>query len=508
LSKVRGKSDITTYRSNTSSKAKSNRKIPDKRVLIFIPSYLGLIDSQSVESIAELMIDCKDNKGYKFFLRIGKRMHTHNARNQAVDWALNNNMDYILWLDDDMVIPPGSKLFTRLLKRKKDIVAPLFFVRRAPYLPLLFKRNIRAEGRYTTFDNIMDYPKGLVRCDGVGFGCVLTKIEVFKKLKPPYFVMGDTFGEDLYFCNLAINSGFKIYCDTTLPIGHIGDAEVVFEGTYKKNEGAAKLFVKQKRAADEENSKKFIRKVDIIMPCYHNFELTKTAIESIINNTSDVDWKLIVINDGADRQITKYVKRISKKRKNIILEINKQNIGWIKSINQGIKLSTAPYVLLLNNDIEIPQGANGWLARLTTVAMTEDIGAVGPTSDYVMGIQHIGANNTIKVAEHFTKFLIGFCMLLKREAIDKAGLLDERFGIGGNDDLDYSISLRKAGYKLKICRDVFIKHEGTASLGKVFDDVGKQDKATRKILVKKWGKKTVDELFKMDTKFLMTGEGL
>jgi hypothetical protein len=41
-------------------------------------------------------------------------------------------------------------------------------------------------------------------------------------------------------------------------------------------------------------------------------------------------------------------------------------------------------------------------------------------------------------------------MLVKKEVIDKIGGLDERFGMGGNDDLDYSIRIKEAGYRLKV----------------------------------------------------------
>jgi len=80
--------------------------------------------------------------------------------------------------------------------------------------------------------------------------------------------------------------------------------------------------------------------------------------------------------------------------------------------------------------------------------------------------------------------------------------LDERFGLGGNDDLDLSIRIRKAGYKLLINRRAFIFHYGSRTLLQedVFDGwegIKREDERTRVLLVEKWGQETVDELFTM-----------
>ena len=434
------------------------------------------------------------------------------ARNIAVENAFALNCDYILWIDDDMFIEPGTKLFSRLYEHKKDIAAPLFFTRKHPYLPLLFKKKLRANGSFVTFDNIMDYEKGLVECDGVGFGCVLIKMDVFRKISKPYFLHGDTYGEDLYFCNSAITSGFKIYCDTNLCIGHIGDPPVIMEGNYNQHKDAAKLWAKQRNDNNEAMSKKYELKCDIVIPCYKNYEVSRECIESIISNTTGVDYRLILVNDGADRQLAKYFKGLKKYRKNVEIVTNKVNSGWVKAVNAGLKLCKAPYVLIANNDIVVGRDMAGWLFRMINLLMAnKKAGAIGPTSNYVMGMQSVKFNNSISTLVHYSKLLIGFCMLVKKEVIDKIGFLDERFTldnkISGNDDLDYSLKIRDAGYKLLIARDIFIFHHGSATLGEYSGNkMAEYDDKTREILVDKWGKKKVKDLFLIDGDFLAKGD--
>jgi len=482
-------------------------KIRGKRVLIYVPSITGKLDLLFVDGFIHLINDCYEwkKKGWEFYPVYGRGMFIQNARNLAVDHALENDMDYILFIDDDMVIKQDEKLFTKLVSHDKDIVAPLFFHRVQPFAPLIFRR--RSYGvQYNTYDNILDYEKGLIEVDGVGFGCALIKTEVFKKIDKPYFLHGDTFGEDLYFCEKAKAKGIKIFADTTIEVGHIGAPQVSWEGTYLANKESTKLFMKQKAERDEIESKKFIKKVDIIMPCYHNYQITKEAIESIINNTINVEWRLILINDGADRDLERYFKTLERYNKNIIHITNKKNIGWVKSINAGLKLCEAENILFLNNDIIIPVQMSNWLERMVWSLNSDGVGAVAPISNFVMGLQNINENNHILLPEHYSKFLIGFCMMIKKEVVDKVGNLDEIFGIGGNDDLDYSLRIREAGYKLKILRNVYIEHKGFQSLGKVFKDYKEVEDLTRPILINKWGKDKVDSLFNYTSDFLYKGE--
>lgn len=485
---------------DTEREDKDNSSLHTKRVLIYIPSYTGQLDSSFVESLSYFLFKCfrYEKFGYKFFLNIGRRMMIHEARNNAVKYALDNEMDYILFIDDDMVIDSSYNLFDKLIKHDKDIVAPLFFKRFPPYMPLLFKRNIYADGRYTTFDNIVDYKKGLVKVDGVGFGCVLIKTSVFKDLDKPYFMISDTFGEDLYFCNKAINKGIDIFVDTTITVGHLGEKTVADESLFNQLKDIAKQELIDKQEKDIKKSNKYIYDVDIIMACYKDYKMTRDAIESVINNSVGVKFNLILVNDGMkDKQLTNYLRRLSEARNDTILIENKYNIGWIKVINQGFRFAKSKYVMMINNDIIVPDNMKDWLYKMCLfLNCNKKAGAVGPVSNYVMGLQDVRYNKTFLGLHTKANFLIGFCMLLKKEVIDDIGFLDERFGMGGNDDLDYSIRMIKAGYDLYILRDVFIQHIGTQSLPDL-GDVAELENKTREILVDKWGKEEVDSLFKI-----------
>jgi 2-polyprenyl-3-methyl-5-hydroxy-6-metoxy-1,4-benzoquinol methylase len=83
--------------------------------------------------------------------------------------------------------------------------------------------------------------------------------------------------------------------------------------------------------------------------------------------------------------------------------------------------------------------------------------------------------------------LIGFCLLVKREAYEAVGGLDERFTPGNYEDDDFCLRIRRAGYKLKICTDTFIHHEGSASFRNDPQSFNALMQANARKFSEKWG---------------------
>jgi GT2 family glycosyltransferase len=372
-----------------------------------------------------------------------------------------------------------------------------------------------ANDGFMSYFSILDYEKGLVKCDGVGFGMVLIKMEVFKKLKMPYFEYSDQYGEDLHFCNDATTAGFEIFCDTNLVLGHIGNPPVIREEHYNSEREGAKLFDEQKMEECKRKAEEVSLKADIVIPCYKELEVTKTCVESILNNTAGVDIRLVIVNDGAFPPLKRYVARLKKYWKNIVYVESKKQLGASGATNLGLKNCERAFVVLMNNDTEVLPHMNNWLFKfIQKLALDPELGAVGPVSNFIFGIQQTAYSAQFAMPEHYTKVLIPLCMCIKREVINKVGLFDEQFTmenkIGLNQDLDYSIRIREAGYKMKILRDVFIQHIGEQTQKKLGSTKEAEEK-TRKLLEKKWGEaKVLDAVHlpitKMDREFLLKGE--
>lgn len=139
--------------------------------------------------------------------------------------AIAGEMDYVLWIDSDMVFP--TTLMGDLLKdmEGRDMVGAVCHMRRAPFRPVFYKTLRQG---LTPAENVSehydDYPKdGIFPVEGVGFGCVMMRTKVLKAVVDKYhelFAPLPGYGEDLSFCIRARACGFDIYVDPKLQIGH------------------------------------------------------------------------------------------------------------------------------------------------------------------------------------------------------------------------------------------------------------------------------------------------
>lgn len=246
-------------------------------------------------------------------------------------------------------------------------------------------------------------------------------------------------------------------------------------------------------------------KVDIIIPCWNHADYTARCLISLARTKHD--FRAILIDNGSTDKTKALLHWFKGKRPETVLIFNEENLGFVKAMNQGFNASSADVVIQCNNDVEFID--DEWLDLLLE-HFTEGVGAVGPTSTYVLWHQWHALDGLPE--HHENKLLSGFCMALSYDCMlslkEDGKVLDERFGMGGNDDLDLCIRISEAGYKLAVARDVFVKHEGSVSLktytkekygseSESMADVSKLDVETRQTLVDKWGQDRVDELLRL-----------
>src|SRR5258706_4167294 len=173
------------------------------------------------------------SKGDQFIMYNPNRTSIDNMRNFAAKVALETESDYLMFIDDDMVLYPNT--YKSLREADKDIVMALTTIRGYPFPPMHFIDKGGDLDRITDLKPDLEYASridenGLVKCDAIGCACVLIKTELFKKIDPPYFVTGPNFTEDVYFCLKLTNAlgkqNVSIYVDTKVPTGHLGEKEV------------------------------------------------------------------------------------------------------------------------------------------------------------------------------------------------------------------------------------------------------------------------------------------
>ncbi|SDN59253.1 Glycosyltransferase, GT2 family [Paenibacillus sp. yr247] len=233
----------------------------------------------------------------------------------------------------------------------------------------------------------------------------------------------------------------------------------------------------------------------IIIPTYNENKLLQDCLYSLRKNTknSDTPYEIIVIDNGSTDGTIDFLLR-----EKVPFVSFYENKGFPAACNAGMKLAKGSTILLLNNDVLLTPK---WLRNmLDALYHQEDIGIVGPMSNYVSGRQKIQEAYTSleemtrkynvekKGAYQEVQRLVGFCFLFKRIVMQRIGLLDERFSPGHYEDDDYCYRARQAGYRLMLAEDTFIFHYGSAS----FDKKGKEQfqqivARSRQSFIDKWG---------------------
>ncbi|KTJ29078.1 glycosyltransferase [Enterobacter roggenkampii] len=228
-----------------------------------------------------------------------------------------------------------------------------------------------------------------------------------------------------------------------------------------------------------------MRKIDIVIPIYRGMDETVAAIETVHSSIDKDLVNVILINDcSPEPELTEYL-RITAKNYGFILLENESNLGFTGTTNRGMTYHNDTDVIFLNSDVEV---VNDWVERLRKIAHSNDkIATVTPYSNNAticsfpnfcednvlfagMSVDLIDktfssvANSSSKANYVEVPTGVGFCMYLKREAIEDVGLLDvETFGRGYGEENDWCQRAIKKGWKNVHALDTFVYHKGGVS---------------------------------------------
>lgn len=214
-----------------------------------------------------------------------------------------------------------------------------------------------------------------------------------------------------------------------------------------------------------------LRQVSIIILTWNAMEYTKKCIRSIQDHTH-YPHEIIFVDNASTDGTVEYLRKMVKEFPNYKLIENQENKGFAAGNNQGVKMASGEYIMLLNNDIIVSEG---WLEGLVeSLEKDEKIGMVGPITNSISGRQMV-AHVPYSDEEGFHEFsqkirklyrgrltpryrIAGFAVLMKKALYEKAGGLDESFGTGNYEDDDLCLKVREKGYAIMADESVYIHH--------------------------------------------------
>lgn len=188
-----------------------------KTILIAIPT-AKYIESETFKSIYDLEVP----EGYETTFQFFYGYNIAQIRNLIAHWA--ERYDYLFSVDSDITFEKDT--LKKLLAHDKDVVSGLYIQRKEEKVLEIYRMNRRGGVSNVTFEELSK--ESLARISACGFGCVLIKSEVIRKIGYPQFIYREaldhkhTVSEDVHFCARANEEGFDIWADTTILCEHIG----------------------------------------------------------------------------------------------------------------------------------------------------------------------------------------------------------------------------------------------------------------------------------------------
>lgn len=219
---------------------------------------------------------------------------------------------------------------------------------------------------------------------------------------------------------------------------------------------------------------------DVIIPIYNAYDCLVPCIDSVIKNTTFTKNKLILINDkSTDNRVKKLLKKYAKEYEFIEFLDNENNLGFVGTVNIGIKYSKND-VILLNSDTEV---TNNWLNKIQKCAYSREmVATVTPLSNNatLASVPKIFVKNELEniTLEEMNRIVEqcsyrdypelptghGFCLYIKREILNKVGYFDEKvFKKGYGEENDFCFRCFDLGYSHLLCDDTYIYHKESQS---------------------------------------------
>jgi len=221
-------------------------------------------------------------------------------------------------------------------------------------------------------------------------------------------------------------------------------------------------------------------KVSIITVNFNQPQVTEELLASIPPITNNIE--VIVVDNGSDLDKTPQW-RI--KYPGVTFIRSAKNLGFAGGNNLGIRQANGEYLFLVNNDTEF---TTGLVEKLTSVLDAHpEAGMISPKIKYFSDkslIQYAGytpinyytcRNSCIGLREtdngQFdnitapTAYCHGSAMMVRKAAIEKAGLMNENFFLY-YEELDWCEHIKRAGYSAWVCTEALIYHKESVSVGK------------------------------------------
>lgn len=199
------------------------------KILIAVPTFENIYPD-TYKAIYDI-----DDEGYDVSFEFVRGYDCATARNRIAQMALDKNRDYVLMVDNDVVVP--SNILHILLDDAKEVCLGYYAHRDndnvykgRTCICKLGPFNYSLESEYTAeeLSELRTSGTNKFQIHGGGMGCALIKTDVFRKIRYPWYDWVNyadnnrgMLSEDLYFCEQCRLYNIPIFSDSRAGCGHL-----------------------------------------------------------------------------------------------------------------------------------------------------------------------------------------------------------------------------------------------------------------------------------------------
>lgn len=226
--------------------------------------------------------------------------------------------------------------------------------------------------------------------------------------------------------------------------------------------------------------------ISVIILNYNTRDLTRVCLAALhATNTGPYRMEIILCDNGSQDGS---IEMVRKEFPGVVIIDNKKNLGFAAGNNPGIRRAAGRYVLLLNSDTEVPLTALADMiafmdrypaAGAGTAALLLPDGSMDPACHrgfptpwvsftYLSGLEKLFSASRLfgeyhqgykRLSEvHEVDCISGAFFMVRREVVERVGLLDEEYFMYG-EDIDWAFRIRKAGWKILFNPHVTVLHK-------------------------------------------------
>jgi len=225
------------------------------------------------------------------------------------------------------------------------------------------------------------------------------------------------------------------------------------------------------------------RSLLVVLPVYGNAELAIECLRSFAPEARGASDRVIVVNDRGPESVqvdTALRRELGTYPDTFRLATNSGNLGLVETLNAALSsVDVENYdVLIVNSDILLVPGA---IAEMRRILRDDDTtGIVCPRSDNasIASVPHLAGSSRTAASREFARWgttqpesitvptAVGFCMVVRGELFRQFGFFDTVFSPGYGEENDFSMRIRRGGWRVALANRAFAFHVGGASFGR------------------------------------------